>query len=88
MWQRIRTLILKELLAVWRDPKSRTILIVPPLIQMLVFTFAATQEVKHVRLAVLNRDLGTAPAIWWHGSRGLRRFRKFSTSRTRRTSNE
>jgi ABC-2 type transport system permease protein len=59
MWQRIRTLIVKELLAVWRDPKSRMILIVPPMIQMLVFTFAATQEVKHVRIGVLNRDLGT-----------------------------
>jgi ABC-2 type transport system permease protein len=33
---------------------------VPPLIQMLVFTFAATQEVKNVRMAVLNEDYGTA----------------------------
>ena len=58
MWQRIRSLIIKELLAVWRDPKSRFILIVPPLIQMLVFAFAATQEVKNVRMAVLNQDMG------------------------------
>ena len=60
MLQRIRSLILKELLAVWRDPKSRIILIVPPLIQMLVFTFAATQDVKNIRMAVLNHDWGTA----------------------------
>jgi ABC-2 type transport system permease protein len=60
MWQRIRTLIIKELLAVWRDPKSRIILFVPPLIQMLIFTFAATQEVKNVHIAVLNLDYGTA----------------------------
>src|SRR5205085_3954147 len=44
--------------AVLRDPKSRIILVVPPLVQMLVFTFAATQEVKNVPVAVLNQDGG------------------------------
>ncbi len=60
MWQRIRTLIIKEILAIWRDPKSRTILFLPPLIQLTIFAFAATQEVKNVRIAVLNDDWGTA----------------------------
>ncbi len=60
MWQRVHTLVLKELLAVWSDPRSRVVLIVPPIVQMLVFSFAATQEIKNVRLAVLNRDWGTA----------------------------
>jgi ABC-2 type transport system permease protein len=59
MWQRVRTLIIKELLALWRDPKSRTILFVPPMIQIVIFSFAATQEVKNVSIAVLNRDWGT-----------------------------
>ena len=58
MLVRIRCLIIKEFLAVWRDKKSRIILIVPPLIQMLIFTFAATQEVKNVPIAVLNKDSG------------------------------
>ncbi len=60
MWQRIRSLIVKELLAVWRDPKSRAILFIPPMFQLLIFSFAATQEVKNVRIAVLNRDQGTS----------------------------
>ena len=60
MWQRIRTLLIKELLAVWRDPKSRCIIIVPPLVEMFVFSFAATQEVKGVHMAVLNQDQGIA----------------------------
>jgi ABC-2 type transport system permease protein len=59
VWQRIRSLIVKELLAVLRDPKGRFILIVPPLLQMLIFSFAATEEVKNVRMAVLNEDYGT-----------------------------
>jgi len=60
MWQRIHTLIIKEFLAIWRDPRSRAILIVPPLLQLTIFSFAATQEVKDVRIAILNRDLGTS----------------------------
>lgn len=60
MGQRILTLIVKELFAAWRDPRARFILIVPPLVQMLVFTFAATQEVTNVRMAVVNDDYGTA----------------------------
>jgi ABC-2 type transport system permease protein len=60
MWQRIYILIIKELLACWRDPKSRTLLFMPPLIQMMIFSFAATQEVKNVRIAILNRDWGTS----------------------------
>ena len=59
MFDRLRCLVVKELLAVWRDKKTRTILIVPPLIQLLVFTFAATQEVTDVPVAVLNEDAGS-----------------------------
>jgi ABC-2 type transport system permease protein len=59
MWLRIRSLIVKELLALWRDPKARFILLGPPVIEMLVFAYAATQEVKNVRVAVLNQDVGT-----------------------------
>lgn len=57
---RVRSLVVKELLAVWRDKKSRVILIVPPLVQMLIFTFAATQEVTNVPIAILNKDSGNA----------------------------
>jgi ABC-2 type transport system permease protein len=58
MFLRIRSLVIKELLALVRDPRGRFILIVPPLVQMLVFTFAATEEVKNVPVAVLNKDYG------------------------------
>lgn len=59
MWLRIRSLIIKEFLAVWSDPKARFILLGPPVIEMLIFAYAATQEVKNVPIAVLNRDTGT-----------------------------
>jgi len=58
MFKRIRALIIKELLALLRDKKSRLVLIGPPLIQLFIFSFAATQEVKHQTLAILNLDHG------------------------------
>jgi ABC-2 type transport system permease protein len=58
MWTRVRSLIVKELLALLRDPKARLVLIVPPIVQLLVLSYAATLEVKNVDLAVLNRDAG------------------------------
>ncbi|MGH7002997.1 MAG: ABC transporter permease [Alphaproteobacteria bacterium] len=57
-WTRLRALIVKELLAVLRDPKGRAILIGPPILQLLVFSYAATLEVRNVDIMVLNRDSG------------------------------
>jgi ABC-2 type transport system permease protein len=57
---RLIALIVKELLVVLRDPRSRVILIAPPLVQLVVFTFAATLEVKDVDVVVLNRDEGAS----------------------------
>ncbi len=62
MFNRIRALIIKELLALLRDKKSRIILIVPPLVQLFIFSFAATQEVNNQTLAILNLDRGK-PAL-------------------------
>lgn len=58
MWNRIWTLVIKEILAIWRDKKSRVILIIPPLVQLFIFAFAATLDVKNVPIAILNRDNG------------------------------
>lgn len=58
MLNRILTLVYKEILAVWRDKKSRVVLIIPPLMQLFIFTFAATLDVKNVPIGVLNRDNG------------------------------
>jgi ABC-2 type transport system permease protein len=55
---RIRALVFKELLAILRDKRSRFVLVVPPLIQLFVFSFAATQEVDNQTLAILNQDRG------------------------------
>lgn len=58
MWNRIKALIWKELLAVLRDPKSRISIFVPPFIQLFIFTFAATLDVKNVPIGIFNQDFG------------------------------
>ncbi|HTH15255.1 MAG TPA: ABC transporter permease, partial [Magnetospirillum sp.] len=60
MWGRIRALVIKEILAVWRDRKSRFVLIVPPLIQLAVFSYAATYDVTDVTVALFSQDQGLA----------------------------
>ena len=58
MWRRLRALIVKELLAVLRDPRGRIILIGPPLLQMFLFSYAATLDVTNIDIGVVNRDAG------------------------------
>ena len=56
MFARILTLLIKEFLEMRRDTWARFRLIVPPLIQVIVFGYAATFEVFGVSTAVLDRD--------------------------------
>lgn len=58
MYKRILALIRKELLGVLRDRKIRFSLLMPPLIQLFIFTFAATLDVQNVTMGILNRDNG------------------------------
>lgn len=58
MFNRVWTLIRKELLAVLMDPKSRFAIMIPPLIQLFIFAYAATLDVKNVPIGILNKDNG------------------------------
>ncbi|MEO6975441.1 MAG: ABC transporter permease [Gallionella sp.] len=55
---RLRAQFIKEVLSILRDPRSRMVVFVPPLLQLLVFAFAATLEVRNVDIAVHNQDAG------------------------------
>lgn len=57
---RLFALIHKEFLALLKDPKSRMVLIVPPMIQLLVFGYAATFDLKQIPYALYNEDRGIA----------------------------
>ncbi len=58
MFHRLWTLIRKELQSLLREPQTRAILIMPVLIQVLLFPFAATLEVTNATIAIYNEDSG------------------------------
>ncbi len=56
MLGRLRHMLIKEFLQVFRDKRTRFVLIFPPMMQMLIFGYAANLEVKHVPTAVVDYD--------------------------------
>ncbi|WP_374288535.1 ABC transporter permease [Desulfovibrio desulfuricans] len=56
--RRMATIVRKELLVLLCNKVSRMLIIVPPLMQIVIFGWAATMEVRNVDVAVLNRDSG------------------------------
>ncbi|QCI67414.1 ABC transporter permease [Phreatobacter stygius] len=53
---RILALFRKELLAMLKDPKSRVVLVVPPILQCLIFGYAATYDLNNVPYALVDLD--------------------------------
>jgi ABC-2 type transport system permease protein len=56
MLARLKQMLIKEFIQVIRDKRTRFILIGPPIIQMMVFGYAATYEIRHVPTVVLDLD--------------------------------
>lgn len=56
MFARMKQMMIKEFIQVFRDKRTRIILIVPPIVQMLVFGYAATFEIRHVSTAIVDLD--------------------------------
>lgn len=64
---RLHAQFIKELLCILRDPRNRVVVFVPPLLQLLIFSYAATLEVRNVDIAVYNQDTGReAQEFVWH----------------------
>jgi ABC-2 type transport system permease protein len=56
MFGRLKQMLIKELIQVVRDKRTRFILIGPPIIQMLIFGYAANYEIRNVATVVVDRD--------------------------------
>jgi len=54
--RRIIALTIKEFIMILKDPKSRFVIIGPPLFQFIVFGYAATYDLKNVRYAVFDES--------------------------------
>lgn len=56
-WLRVRELIRKEFIQLFRDKKNRPLLIVAPFIQLLVFGYVVSMDVRDIRVGVLDRAM-------------------------------
>jgi ABC-2 type transport system permease protein len=69
-------MIIKEMWAVLRDPKQRLVLILPPLMQLFIFAFATTLDVRNVDIGVMDMSGGVHAREIVQRIDGSPRFRK------------
>jgi ABC-2 type transport system permease protein len=55
-WLRIRELVRKEFIQLFRDKKNRPILIIAPLVQLLVFGYVVSTDIKTITVGILDQS--------------------------------
>lgn len=60
MWGRIFTILRKELLQVLREPRLRMMIILPPIMQLIIFGFAVNLDIENARVAWFDQDHSAA----------------------------
>lgn len=73
---RILALTHKELLAIFKDPRTRFSLIIPPILQCLIYGYVATYDLNDVPYAVLDQDRSAASRELLAGLDGSGVFRR------------
>jgi ABC-2 type transport system permease protein len=56
MFRRLRHIIIKEFVQVWRDKKMRFFLVFPPLVQLLVYGYIINFDIKHVTVGIFDES--------------------------------
>ncbi len=75
---RMAAMALKELKVVLLDKRVLTTLIVSPIVQLILFGFATTLEVKNIDIGIVNRDVGVVSEQFLAGLSGSRNVRKLT----------
>jgi len=60
MFERIKQMLIKEFIQIFRDPKMKGVIFLMPIIQILVFGYAVTTDVKNVPMTVYDLDNSVA----------------------------
>ncbi len=55
-WLRVRELVRKEFIQLFRDRKNRPLLVIAPLIQLVVFGYVVTTDVRDIGVAILDQS--------------------------------
>ncbi|MCK5353250.1 ABC transporter permease, partial [bacterium] len=56
MWRRTGAIIKKEFLQTLREPRMRVVLLLPPLIQLIIFGYAVNLDVENSPIAWMDQD--------------------------------
>jgi ABC-2 type transport system permease protein len=56
MGARLKQLLIKEFIQIFRDPRTRGVVFVLPIFQMILFGYAVTTDVKHVATGIYDLD--------------------------------
>lgn len=56
MFERLRAMLIKEFIQVFRDPRMRIVLFVLPALQTVIFGYAVNMDVKNIPTAIFDRD--------------------------------
>ena len=60
MMERIKHMLIKEFIQIFRDPRMKGIIFLMPIVQLLVFGYAVTTDVRDVTTAVYDLDNSSA----------------------------
>lgn len=56
MFDRLKAMLIKEFIQVFRDPRMRIVLFVLPVLQTVIFGYAVNMDVRNIPTAILDRD--------------------------------
>ena len=55
-WLRIRELVRKEFILLFRDPRNRRVLVVSPVIMLLLFGYVVNYDIRDIRVALMDQS--------------------------------
>ena len=82
MWERVRVIIRKEVRQTLREPRMRSMLFIPPIVQLLVFGYAVNLDVENARLAWMDQDRSQESRELFAAFEGSHRFELMATPST------
>jgi ABC-2 type transport system permease protein len=56
MFERAKAILIKEFKQIFRDPRMKTVIFITPLIQIILFGYAANKDINYVPTAIYDRD--------------------------------
>ncbi|MDD5432528.1 MAG: ABC transporter permease [Candidatus Omnitrophica bacterium] len=56
MFERALAILVKEFKQIFRDPRMRTVIFITPLIQIILFGYAANKDINYVPTAIYDKD--------------------------------